>query len=529
MALDTKVYLLSIEDILPNRFQPRIAFGEEKINELADSIRKYGVIQPIIVRSIGDKYEIIAGERRYKASIMAGLKQIPAIINNLDDKDSSEIALIENVQRENLTPIEEAISIKKILDLGEKTQEQLAEKLGVSQSAVANKLRLLNLNEAVQEALLKKKISERHARSLLRIQDSKKQKEMLDRIINERLTVKRLDEEIEKLVPHKKEEKKEIASFLPNEIKEKRKEEPEKEKKEEKESESDPDILEIINKYYKEKEKKETEKMNSNDPMNQFTVPNVPIENDIPQTVNRAVSNAPGVNNVETPALSPQMGFQPAEVNMQAPSQVHTSMGVENNGPIPFQNGQMNTNLETGKEPQGRFFDVLPSRQENMQNTSQENMQVQNPSILNNDAIFTNVEPQRNIEVEPVTPVAPAFTTANEKVEPLSSLIDPANLISRDEGLNPEPVQRREEKEAPTIVSPTPSMSPLGMPTEPNVGEVKEQNIHASSPLSFNMREAINMARDTGVRIENLGIQVDTEEMDAPDYYEITIRLMKEK
>ena len=167
MALDTKVSILNINDILPNRFQPRIKFGEEKINELAESIRKYGVIQPIIVRSIGDKYEIIAGERRYKASIMAGLREIPAIINNLDDKDSSEIALIENVQRENLTPIEEAISIKKILDMGGKTQEQIAEKLGMSQAGLANKLRLLNLEESVQEALLEKKISERHARSLV--------------------------------------------------------------------------------------------------------------------------------------------------------------------------------------------------------------------------------------------------------------------------------------------------------------------------------------------------------------------------
>ena len=170
-----KVVELNIQDVLPNRFQPRIKFNEEAINELSKSIKEHGVIQPIVVRPIGDKYEIIAGERRYKASCMAELKTIPAIITDLNDKDSAEVALIENVQRENLTPIEEAISYKKILDMGYITQDALASKLGKTQSTVANKLRLLNLDDEVQEALLNEKISER-------------------------LTVRRADEEIEKML-----------------------------------------------------------------------------------------------------------------------------------------------------------------------------------------------------------------------------------------------------------------------------------------------------------------------------------------
>ena len=199
MEAEKQVQNLPLEDVLPNRFQPRIKFSEESIEELANSIREHGVIQPIVVRRIGDKYEIIAGERRYKASQLAGKDTISAIITNLDDNDSAEIALLENIQRENLTPIEEAISYKKILDMGY-TQEALAKKIGNKQSTIANKVRLLNLTDEVQEALLENKISERHARSLLRVTDPTLQVLMLGQIIKGRYTVRKTDEEIEKLL-----------------------------------------------------------------------------------------------------------------------------------------------------------------------------------------------------------------------------------------------------------------------------------------------------------------------------------------
>ena len=164
---------ISVEDILPNRFQPRLAFDEKELNKLASSINKYGIIQPIVLRSIGDKYEIIAGERRYKASLLAGLKKVPAIIKETDDNTSAEIALLENLQRKNLTPIEEAQSFNKLLDRGF-TQEEIAKKLGISQSTIANKIRLLALPKKVQDALLYGRISERHARSLLNVEDKEK-------------------------------------------------------------------------------------------------------------------------------------------------------------------------------------------------------------------------------------------------------------------------------------------------------------------------------------------------------------------
>jgi len=194
-----KVVYLSNNDILPNRFQPRKYFDEEEIMQLSESIKEHGVINPVIVRKLGDKYELVAGERRYKANILAGNDDIPAIIMDVNDKESSEIAVVENIQRKDLNAIEEAISYKRILDIGYMTQEQLAQKMGKSQSSIANKIRLLKLSDEVQDALMKKQISERHARSLLKLESQKKQNELLKRIINERLTVRKTDEEIEKM------------------------------------------------------------------------------------------------------------------------------------------------------------------------------------------------------------------------------------------------------------------------------------------------------------------------------------------
>lgn len=200
-TIDKKTIVeLSVDDILPNRFQPRIKFDDSAIFELSESIKLHGVFQPIIVRPLGDKYEIIAGERRYKASVLAGKISIPAIVMNINDSDSVEIALIENVQRADLTPIEEAISYKKILDMGYISQEALAKKLGRSQSTIANKLRLLNLDEEVQEALMENKISERHARSLLKLKDNQDQRNLLEKIITNRLTVRKTDEEIDRML-----------------------------------------------------------------------------------------------------------------------------------------------------------------------------------------------------------------------------------------------------------------------------------------------------------------------------------------
>ena len=207
MNTETKdeVVYLYLDDIIPNRFQPREIFDEKALKELAVSIKEHGVIQPIIVRSVNGKYEIIAGERRYKASALAGMTKIPAIIRNLDDKESSKVALLENLQRKNLNPIEEARTYQKILEIDQMTQDELAKTMGKSQSAIANKLRLLALPDEIQDALLKEQISERHARTLLNISDPTEQKNMLKKVISNKMTVRALEEEISKMNPPKAE------------------------------------------------------------------------------------------------------------------------------------------------------------------------------------------------------------------------------------------------------------------------------------------------------------------------------------
>ena len=197
--MENEIIFIKLDDIIPNRFQPREVFDETALNELADSIRQHGVIQPIVVRQVGNKYEIIAGERRYKASAIAGLTKIPAIIKNLDDKESSIVAYVENAQRRNVSAIEEARTSERILKTNNMTQEQLARELGISQSALANKLRLLSLPLEVQESLMKNEISERHARSLLSIKEPEKQIELLNKVKTNKMTVRELESEIKNM------------------------------------------------------------------------------------------------------------------------------------------------------------------------------------------------------------------------------------------------------------------------------------------------------------------------------------------
>lgn len=198
MNLEKEIFDISLQDIIPNRFQPREIFNDDELKELSESIKQHGVIQPIIVRKVGDKYEIIAGERRFRASQLAGKETIPALVRDIDDKEAAKIALLENLQRSNLTPIEEAKTYQTILKIDNITQDELATTLGKSQSAIANKLRLLTLNEEVQTALLNTQISERHARSLIGL-TNEQQLELLHKTINEKLTVRQLDEEIMKM------------------------------------------------------------------------------------------------------------------------------------------------------------------------------------------------------------------------------------------------------------------------------------------------------------------------------------------
>ncbi|RFU62504.1 nucleoid occlusion protein [Peribacillus glennii] len=192
---------VSISNIVPNRYQPRTVFNEDKITELAQTIHTHGIIQPIVVRQYEEgKFEIIAGERRFRAIQKLGWDTAPVIVKNFNDTETASVALIENLQREELSPIEEAIAYGKLLELHSLTQEALAQRLGIGQSTVANKLRLLKLPGEVQEAVLQKLITERHARSLIPLKDPEKQTKLLQEIIEKNLNVKQTEERVVKLL-----------------------------------------------------------------------------------------------------------------------------------------------------------------------------------------------------------------------------------------------------------------------------------------------------------------------------------------
>lgn len=207
-----EVVKIPLMSIIPNRFQPRTIFDDSKIEELARTIHTHGVIQPIVVRKIdNDQYEIIAGERRYRAMTKLEWSEVPAIVRNLSDKETASVALIENLQREELTAIEEALAYQKLLELHELTQEALAQRLGKGQSTVANKIRLLKLPDAIQESILRREISERHARALMPIKDEEVQMSIFKEAVEQHFNVKQLEKRVEEYLnpPVKEDSKKE--------------------------------------------------------------------------------------------------------------------------------------------------------------------------------------------------------------------------------------------------------------------------------------------------------------------------------
>ncbi len=196
-----EILYLPIDSIKPNPYQPRKFFERASLEELSNSIREYGVMQPISVRLInGYTYELVAGERRLRASKMAGLTTIPSILISINDQDSAVLAIIENLQRQNLNYLEEADGFMNLMRDYSFTQEELAIKIGKSQSTIANKLRILRLSKNVQKVLIENDLSERHARALLKINDEELQISILHKIIREGLTVKKTEELIEEII-----------------------------------------------------------------------------------------------------------------------------------------------------------------------------------------------------------------------------------------------------------------------------------------------------------------------------------------
>ena len=206
-----QIVYLDVEKIMPSPNQPRKAFHEEGIIKLADSIRQYGVIQPLCVRKIGSEYELIAGERRLRAAKEIGLSAVPCVLSDASEEKSAEMSIIENLMREDLSIFEEAEAIEALIDIYKLTQEKIAERLSVSQSYIANKLRLLRLSKEERAMILRANLSERHARVLLRIKSDSLREKALEEIISKDLTVSEAEALADKLLGKSAPEQKETV------------------------------------------------------------------------------------------------------------------------------------------------------------------------------------------------------------------------------------------------------------------------------------------------------------------------------
>ena len=205
-----QVQSLKLIDVEPNKNQPRQRFDNEKIDELAESIKEYGVIQPIIVTKEDSHYKIVAGERRWRAAKKAGISEIPAIVRNYSEQTNREIALIENIQREDLNPIEKASALQELLNKYNLTQQQLSDKLGISRSGIANTIRVLNLDKRVIDLAKEGKLTEGHCRSLLRIEDPEKQYKTAIYMIESGDSVRESEKQINRRVNGNRTPKKEV-------------------------------------------------------------------------------------------------------------------------------------------------------------------------------------------------------------------------------------------------------------------------------------------------------------------------------
>lgn len=212
---DESGVMVNINKVEPNREQPRKNFDEDALMELSDSIKQFGVLSPLLVQDKGTYYEIIAGERRWRAAKMAGLKEVPVIICNLTDQEIVEISLIENIQREDLNPIEEALAYKRLLEEFHLKQDEVAERVSKSRTAVTNSMRLLKLDERVQQMIIDEMITTGHARAILSITDKDKQYEFAQRIFDEKLSVRDVEKEVKRMQKEKKADKNKENDFDP--------------------------------------------------------------------------------------------------------------------------------------------------------------------------------------------------------------------------------------------------------------------------------------------------------------------------
>lgn len=447
MNVENTIIKVRIEDLVPNKYQPRKYFDDVSLNELASSIKTYGIINPILVRKKDDKYEIIAGERRMRAAKLCGLTEVPVIVKNADEQQSAEYALIENLQRKDLTAIESAKAYEEIIKLGNSTQNDLAQKIGKSQSYIANKIRLLSLPPEIQEAVIQKKISERHARSILRITDKEQQLKILERIINEKLSVK----ETEDIIDMQYADDIDISTEINN-------------------------ILEMLT----EKEEKEDDNMNNGNFFPTYD------NNVMPQANNTSLNNLNGVAMMNpspqeniVPPMNPQINQvieQPPMMNIPPVEQpVQPQFGVSE----PMQmNEQIVPPTNFIEQPQMTAPEIMPTMNTTFYNppTPPEPTETTIPMVdtplfapesINLMQMNTQEQPLINQEPSPVPFGVPEPMQMNEQIVPPTNFVEQPQMIEPQNNLI-----QNDYNEIPDMQVPE-----LTIPANDNLFEVPVNNI----------------------------------------------------
>lgn len=472
MQQEEKIIKLNIDLLVPNEYQPRKKFNELSLNELANSIKEYGILNPILVTEKNGKYEIIAGERRYRAAKKVGLTEIPVIIKTLDEQKKAEIALIENLQRETLTPIEEAMSYKEIMKLGNLTQESLGQKIGKSQSAIANKLRLLNLPKSIQEALNNKQISERHARSLTTVKSEEEQNNLLKKIIENKMTVKELDN----LINQQSVTEEEIKTAI-------------------------DDIMKSLNLIEEEKEEKESDNMNNGNFFPNF--------NNNMQTPNNVSLNSMNMQSMVQPQMQPM-----PETTMPTPP---VQPPVE---PIPQMPVMKETPLFGGpiSEPVMPQVEIVPPVQEPQvlepanNNVTFETNNINGEPLLFSqqlqEPVVTEQTPVEPISQVPVMEEAPLF--GGPVTEPVMPQVEIAPII--EETPIPETVTPEVPVETPIFTSPTNAfeapVAPMDAPVMEEAPQTFEVPVMMENPEITLSTPTVSVDRVTEIKnlLEQNGI-----------------------
>ena len=526
MQSGQEVISLHLDDIIPNRFQPREVFDERALKELAASIKEHGVIQPIIVRQVNNKYEIIAGERRYKASALAGMTKIPAIINNLDDKEAAKVALLENLQRRNLNPIEEARTYQKILELDEMTQDSLARTMGKSQSAVSNKLRLLALTDEVQNALLKEEISERHARTLLNAKNPEEQRMLLKRVIDEKMSVRKLEEEIKKLEEKQTDNQMPISSnimqnsnggenmnlmenttfdneSIPGGIPDNFRLPEENDKNIGRETIDNSKVLptlpsDIIN--YGEVDEDDINESNQH------------FDSSVLNNTNTTASFKPDVSQIKTDSMdiNKLMGFdqkeQSFETKIDLPTNNEKTIQEKTNSPVQNQKQKISNDLDSllNIKPKEKDFNATIDMVD--RNASK--------SELNRNEYFQTSD-LKNVDLPNISSTSDAYIKNYKEPLELEKNQDSINTMSQNLSFFQPKQQKSKQKEQ--------ENKSLGMALIeetyklPPKEKAKEYSIH----------QMVQQIRDTIQMLEKSGAKIDTDEIDFENQYQIVIRIDK--